>query len=154
MKVWTLSCKYIFYTVITLLLINGSSFAVAYSTDDVIYEWRFGRENSVEIAADMTLSQFDLLRAPCFNTTSFLRGGNCVWVLTSSYSCLTKQILVQEKHKLFILQEQEENTQHFMSSDHILWYNNICICFVYTYMLSFNLWLTFLNILQNCFSSV
>ncbi|KAL4230954.1 Gamma-aminobutyric acid receptor subunit alpha-4 [Mactra antiquata] len=47
---------------------------VAYSVEDVIYEWRFGRHNSVEIAADMTLSQFDLLQTPCFNSTSIIRG--------------------------------------------------------------------------------
>ncbi|WAQ99505.1 GBRA4-like protein [Mya arenaria] len=46
----------------------------AYSIDDVIYEWRFGAQKSVEIAAGMTLSQFDLLQTPCFNLTSTIRG--------------------------------------------------------------------------------
>ncbi|KAL4230964.1 Gamma-aminobutyric acid receptor subunit alpha-4 [Mactra antiquata] len=52
--------------------------------EDVIYEWRFGRHNSVEIASDMTLSQFDLLQTPCFNNTSNIRGGTMT-VLTMTF---------------------------------------------------------------------
>jgi len=69
------------------------SFVVAYSTDDVIYEWRFGRLNSVEIAEDMTLSQFDLLQTPCFNNTSSFRGGMFALVVTMTRRCLNTGLI-------------------------------------------------------------
>ncbi|XP_052282044.1 gamma-aminobutyric acid receptor alpha-like [Dreissena polymorpha] len=67
----------------------------AYSVEDVIYEWRFGRKNSVEIAADMTLSQFDILQTPCFNTTMPLRG--------ASHSVLTVQFYLRRHMGFFLI---------------------------------------------------
>ena len=49
--------------------------AVAYSVEDVIYEWRFGSGKSVEITDGMTLSQFDLLQTPSYNRTEMFKGG-------------------------------------------------------------------------------
>ena len=40
-----------------------------------MYEWRFGADTSVEIAADMRLSQFDLLDTRSYNGTAMFKGG-------------------------------------------------------------------------------
>ncbi|OWF41299.1 Gamma-aminobutyric acid receptor subunit alpha-6 [Mizuhopecten yessoensis] len=46
----------------------------AYSTKDVIYVWRYGAAASVELAADMTLSQFDLTNHSASYSTTFRKG--------------------------------------------------------------------------------
>ncbi|KAL3880816.1 hypothetical protein ACJMK2_033023, partial [Sinanodonta woodiana] len=47
----------------------------AYAIDEVVYEWRFGSMNSVDISSDMRLSQFDLMRYPSYNGTEMFKGG-------------------------------------------------------------------------------
>ncbi|KAK3576884.1 hypothetical protein CHS0354_012941 [Potamilus streckersoni] len=47
----------------------------AYAIEDVVYEWRFGSMNSVEISSDMRLSQFDLMSYPSYNGTDMFKGG-------------------------------------------------------------------------------
>ena len=53
-----------------------------YSTKDIIYEWvkevsgkKF--DNGVLIAANMTLSQFELIETPTHNATLYMNKGNC-----------------------------------------------------------------------------
>lgn len=42
-------------------------FADGYNTDDVVYIWTHGPDKSINIANDMTLSQFDLIGYPHTN---------------------------------------------------------------------------------------
>ena len=47
--------------------ISSISFLVGYSKDDVEYRWTKGR--GVNIASDMKMSQFDLIKTPTGNAT-------------------------------------------------------------------------------------
>lgn len=40
-----------------------------YTTDDVIYLWKYGNNHSVEVNEDMTLAQFDLIKVMSTNNT-------------------------------------------------------------------------------------
>lgn len=40
-----------------------------YTTDDVIYLWKYGNNHSVEVNEDMTLAQFDLIQVMSTNNT-------------------------------------------------------------------------------------
>ncbi|XP_059152298.1 gamma-aminobutyric acid receptor alpha-like [Physella acuta] len=46
----------------------------AYSTDDVVYKWRYGQKGSIELAPDLRLSQFDLVGFPLTNYTGMIKG--------------------------------------------------------------------------------
>lgn len=45
-----------------------------YSANEVIYQWRYGLKESVEIASHMTLNQFDLIGYPASNFTKLIKG--------------------------------------------------------------------------------
>ncbi|XP_046553483.1 gamma-aminobutyric acid receptor alpha-like isoform X2 [Haliotis rubra] len=47
----------------------------AYSTEDVVYQWRYGKDGkSVEFGKDIWLSQFDLIGSPLSNYTGNIKG--------------------------------------------------------------------------------
>ena len=73
--------------------------SVAYSTDDVVYEWRFGADTSVEIADDMRLSQFDLLHTRSYNGTAMFKGGKTT--ITQTCLCNTQRFLKMVKMIIF-----------------------------------------------------
>jgi hypothetical protein len=54
---------------ITLLHADG------YGINDVLYFWTHGPDNSIKMASDMTLSQFDLVGFPADNETAKRPGG-------------------------------------------------------------------------------
>nr|NP_001191487.1 gamma-aminobutyric acid receptor alpha-like precursor [Aplysia californica]AAL37252.1 GABA A receptor alpha subunit [Aplysia californica] len=58
----------------------------AYSTDDVIYKWRYGLQGSIELAPDLRLSQFDLVGYPLTNYTGLVKGA------VHSVLCVTFQL--------------------------------------------------------------
>ena len=45
-----------------------------YSENDLLYIWTKGANNSIKIAADTTLSQFDIVGIPAGNMTKYDRG--------------------------------------------------------------------------------
>ena len=57
----------------------SSFFSVGYSKDDVEYRWTKGR--GVNIASDMKMSQFDLIKTPTGNATVEVNKGK-VFILT------------------------------------------------------------------------
>ncbi|XP_076446962.1 gamma-aminobutyric acid receptor alpha-like [Babylonia areolata] len=46
----------------------------AYSTEDVVYQWRFGEKRAVVASRDMRLSQFDLTGMPAASSTACFKG--------------------------------------------------------------------------------
>lgn len=50
-------------------------FIVGYTTRDVIYRWKANATKPVDIAADMKMSQFDLISTPSGNATDTLKSG-------------------------------------------------------------------------------
>ena len=50
--------------------------ADGYGTEDVRYIWTHGNDDSIKMASDMTLSQFDLIGFPAGNETLRSPSGN------------------------------------------------------------------------------
>lgn len=54
-------------------------FAVGYGVNDVVYKWTHGADKSINTAADMTLSQFDLIGIPAGSSNeTFAQKGQSV----------------------------------------------------------------------------
>ncbi|CAG5135697.1 unnamed protein product, partial [Candidula unifasciata] len=64
----------------------------AYSVDDVIYKWSYGQSESIELAPDLRLSQFDLVGYPATNYTGRLMTASStrlVFAALHSVLCVT-----------------------------------------------------------------
>ncbi|CAL8117415.1 unnamed protein product [Orchesella dallaii] len=67
-----------------------------YTTRDVLYHWKSNASKPVDIAADMKMSQFDLISTPNGNATDSLKSGQ--------YSCLLVDFHLQRHMGNFLIQ--------------------------------------------------
>lgn len=66
-----------------------------YDTSDVLYIWTYGAGNSIKMASDMTLSQFDLIDFPQGNQTiSHARGDHHLplYMNSMTFSCAIRYL--------------------------------------------------------------